>query len=201
VPTPVAPAMNAAASPVGNAGADVALPGATVWLTGLPSAGKTSVAQAVRAVLRERGRPAELLDGDEVRAALAGDLGFSRADRGAQVARVGWVARLLARHGVLALAPLVSPYRCDRDALRAASTAAGLAFLEVHVAAPVGVCARRDVKGLYAAQAAGRLHGLTGVDDPYEAPTDPELTLATHAETLDASVDRVLALLTARGLA
>ena len=190
-----------ALSPPAPARAAPALPGGTVWLTGLPSAGKTTVARAVGVALAERGRPSELLDGDEVRAALSGDLGFSRADRAAQVRRVGWVARLLARHGVLALAPLVSPYAADRDALRQASQAEGLAFLEVHVAAPVVVCAARDVKGLYAAQAAGTLTGLTGVDDPYDVPLHPDLVLPTQDEPIEESVDRVLALLAARGLA
>lgn len=176
-------------------------PGGTLWLTGLPSSGKTSVAVALAEVLRARGRPVEVLDGDEIRAALAGQLGFSPADRAAQVQRVGFLARLLARHGVLAVAPLVSPYATDRSALRAASQADGLAFVEVHVAAPVAVCSARDVKGLYAAQAAGRLTGLTGVDDPYEVPTEPDLVLPTHAEALPASVARVLALLADRGLA
>ena len=175
--------------------------GATVWLTGLPSAGKTTVAKAVAGALAGRGVPTELLDGDEVRANLSRDLGFSRADRAAQVGRVGYVARLLARHGVVVFAPLVSPYSADRDLLRAAHEAEGLRFLEIHVAAPVDVCAVRDVKGLYAKQAAGEMTGLTGVDDVYEAPVNADLVLATHAEPLADSVARMIDLLTDQGLA
>ena len=172
--------------------------GATVWLTGLPSAGKSTLARAVAAVLAERGVATELLDGDETRAALSPELGFSRADRGQQVARVGWVAHRLARHGVVVLAPLVSPYAADRDALRALHTDAP--FLEVHVAATAEVCAGRDVKGLYAKAYAGELTGMTGVDDPYEPPAAPELVVPTGTEPLEASVARVLGLLAARGV-
>ncbi|WP_035857414.1 adenylyl-sulfate kinase [Cryptosporangium arvum] len=176
-------------------------PGATVWLTGLPSAGKTTVALVAAERLRADGRRVEVLDGDEIRTFLSADLGFSRADRATQVARVGWIARLLARNGVLAFAPLVSPYAADRDALRAASDAEKLAFLEVYAAAPVEVCSDRDVKGLYAGQRAGAVSGLTGVDAPYEAPAAPDLVLRTHEEPVAASADRLLALLTERGLA
>jgi len=177
------------------------LRGATIWLTGLPSAGKTTVALSAAESLRAAGRPVEVLDGDEIRAFLSADLGFSRADRGKQVARVGWIARLLARNGVLAFAPLVSPYAQDREALRAASEADGLPFLEIYAAAPVEVCSDRDVKGLYAGQRAGAISGLTGVDAPYEAPAAPDLVLETHEETVAASAARLVALLAERGLA
>ena len=170
-------------------------PGATVWLTGLPSAGKTTLARAVAAVLLERGRAVEILDGDETRAALSPELGFSREDRRTQVTRIGWVAHRLARNGVVVLAPLVSPWAADRDAVRTLHGDAP--FLEVHVAAPVEVCAGRDVKGLYAKALRGEITGMTGVDDPYEPPSAPELVVQSGHEALETSVARVVDLLDA----
>jgi adenylylsulfate kinase len=172
----------------------------TVWLTGLPSAGKTTIARAVAAELARLGRPVELLDGDVVRETLCADLGFSRADRDRNVSRIGFVAALLARHGVTVLAPVVSPYAAARDAVRARHAEVGTAFLEVHVATAVEECAARDVKGLYARQRAGELTGLTGVDDPYEQPADPELRVDTAGRTVTESAAAVLAALTERGL-
>jgi adenylylsulfate kinase len=185
----------------GSQAAPTPTAGATIWLTGLPSAGKSTVARAAADLLRARGRAVEVLDGDETRAFLSADLGYSRADRGRQVARVGWIARLLARNGVLALAPLVSPYAEDRALLRAESAAEGLPFLEVYAATPVEVCAERDVKGLYAQQVAGTVTGLTGVDAPYEPPPNPDLLLRTQDEPVAASAARLVELLVARGLA
>jgi adenylylsulfate kinase len=175
--------------------------GATVWLTGLPSAGKTTVARELAAQLSAAGVAVELLDGDEVRTHLSAGLGYDRAGRSANVSRIGWVAATLARHGVVVLVAAVSPYAEDRDAVRALHDAAALPFLEIHVAAPIEVTSVRDVKGLYAKQAGGGMTGMTGVDDPYEPPVRPELVLATHAEPLEQSVAALLALLTARGLA
>jgi adenylylsulfate kinase len=166
--------------------------GAIVWVTGLPSAGKSTVSFAAAELLRAAGQRVEVLDGDEIRAFLSADLGFSREDRGRQVARVGWVSRLLARNGVVVFAPLISPYADDRDALRAAAAAEGLLFAEVYAAAPVEVCAERDVKGLYAKQRAGTVTGLTGVDAPYEVPEKPELTLATQDESVGRSAARLV---------
>ncbi|MQS08488.1 adenylyl-sulfate kinase [Streptomyces alkaliphilus] len=177
------------------------LPGATVWLTGLPSAGKTTIARAVADRLTATGRRAEVLDGDEIREFLSAGLGFSREDRDTNVRRIGFVAELLASNGVIALVPVIAPYAASRKAVRARHDAEGTAYLEVHVATPVEVCSERDVKGLYARQAAGELSGLTGVDDPYEAPTDPELRIETHGRTVAESADAVYALLTERGLA
>ena len=176
-------------------------PGATVWLTGLPSAGKTTIARAVEAELLRRGRRVELLDGDVLRRTLCADLGFSREDRDRNVARIGVVAALLARHDVVVLAPVISPYAAARDAVRARHAAAGLAFVEVHVATPVDECADRDVKGLYARQRAGELRGLTGVDDPYEPPVAPELRVDTVRRTVADSAGAVLAALDELGLA
>jgi len=180
--------------------ATAAAAGATVWFTGLPSAGKTTVATAVAERLRGSGRRVEVLDGDAVREHLSAGLGFSRADRDTNVARIGFVAELLARNGVLVLAAVISPYATARDAVRARHVASGTPFLEVHVATPVEVCSVRDVKGLYAKQRAGHISGLTGVDDVYEAPSAPELVLRTESFDLDASVDAVLAALSERGL-
>lgn len=176
-------------------------PGATVWLTGLPSAGKSTIARALASQLRADGRRVELLDGDELRTNLTADLGFSREDRDTNVRRVGYIAGLLARHGVIALVPVIAPYAEARAAVRAAHEVDGTAFIEVHVATPLEVCAERDVKGLYAKQRAGEIHGLTGVDDPYEIPTNPELRLDTQGRSVDESAALLLDALTARGIA
>jgi adenylylsulfate kinase len=175
--------------------------GATVWLTGLPSAGKTTIAAAVAERLRGEGHRVELLDGDEVRTNLTADLGFSRADRIENVRRVGYVAHLLARNGVKVLVPVIAPYAESRDHVRDRHSEVGTPYLEVYVAAPVEVCAGRDVKGLYARQRAGELRGLTGVDDPYEPPHAPELHLPTQVQTVEESAAAVHAALAERGLA
>jgi adenylylsulfate kinase len=176
--------------------------GATVWLTGLPSAGKTTLATALAARLRADGATAvELLDGDEVREFLSRGLGFTREDRDTNVLRIGWVAATLAKHGVLVLASVISPYAETRAGVRALHEARGAGFVEVHVAAPVEVCSERDVKGLYAKQRSGELTGLTGVDAPYEPPTDPAAVVPTHEQSLDESVAQLHAVLVARGLA
>jgi adenylylsulfate kinase len=171
--------------------------GVTVWFTGLPSAGKTTVANLVGRRLAERGRPVELLDGDVVRTHLSRGLGFSKADRDENIRRIGYVAGLLTGHGVIVLVSAVSPYRAVRDEVRTGIGRAG-GFVEVHVAADLATCQARDVKGLYARQARGELRGLTGVDDPYEPPLAPELVLDTAGEPPEASAARVLALLDGR---
>ncbi|MEC3997729.1 adenylyl-sulfate kinase [Actinacidiphila sp. DG2A-62] len=175
--------------------------GATVWLTGLPSAGKTTVALALAERLRADGRRVEVLDGDEIREFLSAGLGFSREDRHTNVQRIGFVAELLASHGVLVLVPVIAPYADSREAVRKRHQTQGTGYVEVHVATPVDVCARRDVKGLYARQAAGELSGLTGVDDPYEPPEDPDLRIETQGRTVEQSAAAVHALLVERGLA
>ena len=174
--------------------------GATVWLTGLPSAGKSTLAGALAAALRGD-RLVEVLDGDEVRANLTAGLGFSRADRDENVRRIGWLAGLLARNGVLVLVPVIAPYAEARAAVREAHRAGATTYLEVHVATPLDVCTDRDVKGLYAAQRAGAVSGLTGVDDPYEPPASPDLRLDTSGLSLDDSVAVLRDLLRTRGLA
>jgi bifunctional enzyme CysN/CysC len=152
--------------------------GATVWLTGLSGSGKSTVAVALEEQLVDAGTPAFLLDGDNLRHGLNGDLGFDAADRFENVRRAGEVAMLFAEAGLVAIVPLISPYRADRDRVRARHADLGLTFVEVFVDTPIELCEQRDPKGLYAKARAGEITGFTGVDDPYEAPTDPELVLA-----------------------
>ncbi|GAA4820913.1 adenylyl-sulfate kinase [Streptomyces ziwulingensis] len=174
--------------------------GATVWLTGLPSAGKTTIARLLGDRLKAEGRRVEVLDGDEIRRFLSAGLGFSRADRDTNVRRIGLVSEVLARNGVLCVVPVIAPYADSREAVRARHAASATPYIEVHVATPVEVCGERDVKGLYAKQAAGELTGLTGVDDPYEPPADPALVLRTRDQTPRESADTVYAVLAERGL-
>lgn len=169
--------------------------GATVWLTGLPSSGKSTIAAAVTAELRARGLPVEVLDGDELRRTVSAGLGFSRADREENVRRIGALAASLAGGGAIVLVAVIAPYGDSRAEVRRLHTTIGVPYLEVHVATPLAVCAQRDVKGLYRRQAAGTLVGLTGVDDPYEAPESPELRLDTHHEPVETSAKAVLQLL------
>ncbi|GGQ71483.1 adenylyl-sulfate kinase [Streptomyces asoensis] len=175
--------------------------GATVWLTGLPSAGKTTIALELAGRLREEGHRVEVLDGDEIREFISAGLGFSREDRHTNVQRIGFLAELLARNGVTVLVPVIAPYADSRAAVRVRHQKGGTGYLEVHVATPVEVCSVRDVKGLYAKQAAGELTGLTGVDDPYEAPEAPDLRIESQDQTVQESAASVYALLTERGLA
>lgn len=175
--------------------------GATIWLTGLPSAGKTTIAAELAGRLRAEGHRVEILDGDEIREFLSAGLGFGREDRHTNVTRIGFVAELLASNGVKVLVPVIAPYADSREAVRKRHQAASTAYVEVHVATPVEVCSVRDVKGLYAKQAAGEISGLTGVDDPYEAPESPDLRIESHTQTVRESAAALHALLTERGLA
>jgi sulfate adenylyltransferase len=170
--------------------------GFVVWFTGLSGAGKSTVARALAPRLLERGHRLELLDGDEVRSSLSRGLGFSREDRDANIARIGYVAAKLAAHGVAVLVAAISPYREARDRVRSAVDH----FVEVHVATSLATCAERDVKGLYAKARAGQLRQFTGVSDPYEAPLAPELVLHADREPVERSVGRVLACLERLGL-
>ncbi|MBC7271779.1 MAG: adenylyl-sulfate kinase [Streptomyces sp.] len=174
--------------------------GATIWLTGLPSAGKTTIARLLGDRLRSEGHRVEVLDGDEIRRFLSAGLGFSREDRNTNVQRIGLVSEVLARNGVLSVVPVIAPYADSREAVRRRHEASGTPYVEVHVATPVEVCSERDVKGLYAKQAAGELTGLTGVDDPYEEPVDPALVLKTQDQTPRESADLVHSVLVERGL-
>jgi bifunctional enzyme CysN/CysC len=169
--------------------------GLTVWLTGLSASGKSSVAVELERRLVASGRPAYLLDGDNLRHGLNADLGFSAADRAENVRRVGEVARLLADAGVVSIVSLVSPYRADRDRVRAVHAEAGLPFVEVFVDTPLAVCEARDPKGMYAKARAGEISGFTGVDDPYEAPASPDLLLRPEDGDAPAQATAVLALL------
>lgn len=171
--------------------------GATVWLTGLPSSGKTTIAVAVAAQLRKLGRRVEVLDGDDLRRTVSAGLGFSRADREENVRRIGALAASLAGGGAIVLVAVIAPYASSRASVRHLHEDAGLPYLEVHVATPLDVCARRDVKGLYKRQAAGELAGLTGIDDPYEAPSSPDLRLDTRIEPVATSAKAVEQLLAA----
>jgi adenylylsulfate kinase len=163
--------------------------GLTVWFTGLPSAGKTTLANAFAKRLADAGvTKVELLDGDLAREHLTKGLGFSREDRAENVRRIGWVASLLARNGVIVLASVISPFRDVRDEVRALHDGR---FVEVYVATPVDVCSERDVKGLYAKQRAGEIRNLTGVDDPYEAPLNPEVVIPTHQQSIEQSVEQL----------
>lgn len=169
--------------------------GATVWLTGLSGSGKSTVAAACERLLVAAGRPAYVLDGDNLRHGLNGDLGFSAEDRSENVRRVGHVARLMADAGVVTLVPLISPYRADRDRVRRLHASAAIPFVEVFVDAPIELCEQRDPKGLYKAARAGEITGFTGIDDPYEAPEAPELVLRPEHGTAAAMAAAVLELL------
>ncbi len=169
--------------------ADQRLKGLTVWFTGLSGAGKTTICNAVHTELLARGIRAEMLDGDAVRKHLNSDLGFSRKDRDENIRRIGFVAQLLTRNGVVVLVSAISPYRAVREEVRNTI----LNFLEVHVNAPLDVCEGRDPKGLYKKARAGEISGFTGIDDPYEAPLAPDLRCDTDRESIKASADKVVA--------
>jgi len=174
--------------------------GGIVWMTGLSGAGKSTLAAALAARLAAR-RAIELLDGDDVRTFLSAGLGFSRQDRDTNVHRIAYVARLLARHGVLVLVSAISPYAETRAQLRDLSSAAGHTFLEVFVNAPLATVIERDVKGLYKRAQAGEIPGFTGISDPYEAPSAPDVEVRTDRDTQEACADQILEALAARGLA
>jgi adenylyl-sulfate kinase len=166
--------------------------GGTVWLTGLPAAGKSTIAFGAEARLLSSGRTAYVLDGDNVRHGLCGDLGFDAHARRENVRRVAEVAALFADAGVVAIVALISTEAGGRDAARELHERAGLPFLEVFVDTPLDVCERRDPKGLYAKARQGLVKGFTGVDAPYERPRAPDVWLRTASETIEADVDAVL---------
>jgi bifunctional enzyme CysN/CysC len=174
--------------------------GATLWLTGLPGAGKTTIAGALEARLVERGSHVYVLDGDNLRHGLNSDLGFDASARAENVRRSAEAARLLADAGAIVIVSLISPYQADRARARAIHDDAGLAFLEVFVDTPLDECERRDPKGLYARARRGEIRGFTGVDDPYEAPEAPETRLRTVDSELDQELDALEQLLTRRGV-
>ena len=163
--------------------------GLTIWFTGLSGAGKSTLAHALEAELRAQGRKVEILDGDIVRENLSKGLGFSKEDRDTNIRRIGFVANLLTRNGVVVLVAAISPYREIRDEVRAMVGR----FLEVHVDCHLDELVRRDVKGLYKKALAGEIANFTGVSDPYEAPLQPEVRVDSAAETIEESLARVLA--------
>jgi adenylylsulfate kinase len=174
--------------------------GATLWFTGLSGSGKSTIAFTLEHALVQRGRLAYVLDGDNIRHGLNKNLGFSAADREENIRRIGEVAKLFADCGVLTMTSFISPYRKDRDLVRTLHAEGKLPFIEIHVATPIETCEQRDPKGLYKKARAGQLKGFTGVDDPYEAPLHPEITIdATTASPQEAAV-QLLAYLEKQGL-
>lgn len=169
--------------------------GVVVWFTGFSGAGKSTIAEALTEKLRFEGYQLEVLDGDEIRENLTKDLGFSKEDRDTNIRRIGFVAKLLARNGVIVLVPVISPYRAIREEMRANIDD----FLEVFVNAPISVCEERDVKGLYKQVRAGKIKQFTGIDDPYEPPTNPEVECRTDLEDVSESVAKILTQLKKQG--
>ena len=162
--------------------------GFILWFTGLSGSGKTTLTKALEPELKARGCKVEILDGDVVRTNLSKGLGFSQEDRDTNIRRIGFVANLLSRNGVVAITAAISPYRAIRDEIRAMEPN----FVEVYVTAPLEVCEGRDVKGLYAKARAGEIKGFTGIDDPYEEPVNPEIICYTERESVEESVKKVL---------
>lgn len=163
--------------------------GFTLWFTGLSGAGKTTLARLVENHLRERGHRVEVLDGDIIRTNLSKGLGFSKEDRDTNIRRIGFVCNLLARNDVVAIAAAISPYREVREEVRRETAA----FVEVYVRCPISILAERDVKGLYKKAIAGEIKNFTGIDDPYEEPLSPEVTVETDRETPEESAARIVA--------
>ncbi|MBE9140509.1 adenylyl-sulfate kinase [Nodosilinea sp. LEGE 07088] len=169
--------------------------GVTIWFTGLSGSGKSTIARALEAELRQRGCQLEVLDGDIVRTNLTKGLGFSKADRDENIRRIGFVSHLLTRNGVMVLVSAISPYRNAREEVRDRIEE----FVEVFVDAPLSVCEDRDVKGLYKKARAGEIKQFTGIDDPYEAPLTPEVHCHTDQQTVDESVAQIIGQLEAMG--
>ncbi|NJL78799.1 MAG: adenylyl-sulfate kinase [Richelia sp. RM2_1_2] len=162
--------------------------GVTVWLTGLSGAGKTTIARRIEEQLKARNCQVEVLDGDLIRTWLSQGLGFSKKDRDINVRRVGFVANLLSRNGVVVIAAMISPYQEIRDEIRAINKD----FVEVYVNAPLELCEARDVKGLYAKARSGEIKGFTGIDDPYEVPLNPEVVCESGKESVEESAKKVI---------
>ena len=174
--------------------------GATIWLTGLSGSGKSTIAVALEQVLLKQGKHAYVLDGDNVRHGLNKNLGFSPEDRAENIRRIGEVSKLFADAGLISVTSFISPYRADRDLVRALHDEAKLPFLEVYVETPLDVAEQRDPKGLYKKARAGEIKGFTGIDDPYEEPLNAELVLHTADQSVEESVGALLELIEDRGL-
>jgi adenylyl-sulfate kinase len=172
-----------------NFGPGPAEGGFTVWFTGLSGSGKSTLAELLVDVLERRGHRFELLDGDVVRTHLSKGLGFSKEDRDTNILRIGWVAERLTYHGAAVIVSAISPYRAIRDQVRSRIPR----FVEVYVSCPVEVCARRDVKGLYQKAFRGEITGFTGVDDPYEPPSNPEVVVETDRMSPQECLERIVA--------
>lgn len=174
--------------------------GVTLWFTGLSASGKSTLAVALEAELLGRGHLVYRLDGDNMRTGINRNLGFSAEDRAENIRRAGEIAKLFADAGVITLASFISPYRADREAVRATHAAGGQEFIEVFVECPLEEAERRDPKGLYKKARAGEIKQFTGIDDPYEAPLEADLVLNTAEMTLEDEVAALLALMMARGI-
>jgi len=174
--------------------------GVTLWMSGLSGSGKSTIAVALEQVLLQRGKHAYRLDGDNVRHGLNKNLGFSPDDRAENIRRIGEVAKLFADGGIITIASFISPYTADRDSVRKLHDEGDLPFFEVYVDAPLDVAESRDPKGLYKKARAGEIKGFTGIDDPYEEPSQPELHLRTDQLSIEESVQKLLNLLDERGL-
>lgn len=174
--------------------------GVTLWFTGLSGSGKSTVAVALEKALMEQGHLCYRLDGDNIRMGINKNLGFSAEDRAENIRRIGEVAKLFVDTGVIVLSSFVSPYRADRDAVRALHDESGMDFVEVYVNVPLEVAEERDPKGLYKKARAGEIKNFTGIDDPYEAPEQPELVLNSHELSLEEEVNVLLAMLKERGV-
>ena len=174
--------------------------GFILWFTGLSGAGKSTLSENLVRIFRERGYRVELLDGDEVRTNLSKGLGFSKEDRDTNIRRIGYVARLLARNGVIAITAAISPYREIRDEIRGHAGENDVPFVEVFANATLDALVARDVKGLYKKALAGEIANFTGVSDPYESPLNPEIEVRTDSETAEESTEKILKHLSQRGL-
>jgi adenylylsulfate kinase len=174
--------------------------GATLWFTGLSGSGKSTVAVALEGALLERGNLSYRLDGDNVRLGINKNLGFSAEDRTENIRRIGEIAKLFVDTGVIALSSFISPYRADRDAVRALHDAGDMDFIEIYVACSLEEAEKRDPKGLYKKARAGEIKNFTGIDDPYEEPLDPEIVLHSDTMSLEEEVGMLLQLLVDRGI-
>jgi len=174
--------------------------GATLWFTGLSASGKSTIAVAVEQVLLSRGHHVYRLDGDNIRMGLNKNLGFSAEDRAENIRRIGEVSNLFADAGVISIASFISPYTADRDAVRALHVDNDLAYFECYIDCSLEVAEERDPKGLYKKARAGEIKGFTGIDDPYEEPTNPDLHIRTHEDDLETCVAQVIEFIDAQNL-